>query len=119
MMRAALVAFLLLTSSLTGEEFAARITYYSGSQTASGKKPVQGVTVAAAKRFKFGTKLSIPELASVVGSSTFIVQDRGPAVEKAVASRGKLPVIDIYVSSQATVRRLARLKKNTFKVKVL
>jgi hypothetical protein len=75
--------------------------------------------VAAPKKYKFGTKFFIPELAKIVGGTgEFVCKDRGPAVERRAASGGKLPVIDIYVSSKAQVAKLAKLKKNTFKVEV-
>lgn len=111
-----ILILLALCASLQAGEFLARITYYSGSRTASGKKPVQGVTVAAERKYPFGTALTIPELEGVVSSSKFIVQDRGPAVQARKASKGKLPVIDVYVSSQAKVRELSKRKKNVFKV---
>lgn len=115
----ALLILLILTCCCAGEVFFARVTYYTGNKTASGKTPVQGVTVAAAKKLKFGTKLSIPELASIVGGNgTFVVQDRGPAVEKRTASNGKMPVIDVYVNSRSMVKKLARNKKQIFKITV-
>ena len=119
MIKSFLLALIVLASA-SAEEFVARITYYSGSQTASGTKPVQGSTVAAANNLKIGTKLSIPELAPIVGGSgVFVVHDRGPAVQSRRASRGKLPVIDVYVRSRATVRKLSQSKKTTFKVKII
>lgn len=100
-----------------GEPFLARITYYTDHQTASGKKPVQGVTVAAEKAHRFGSKFYIPQLkVKVGGNGEFVVHDRGPWVQSRKASKGKLPVIDIYVSSHSKVRALGRQKDNVFKV---
>jgi 3D (Asp-Asp-Asp) domain-containing protein len=44
--------------------------------TASGKKTVEGVTIAAPKSIPFGTKIYIKEL-----DHTYIVQDRGGAIK--------------------------------------
>lgn len=111
-----LLVFFLQNATFAQDKFKARITYYSGTQTASGKKPVQGETVAAEKRFKFGQKLHIPELKKIVGDDTFTVHDRGPWVESRKASKGKLPVIDVYVSSRAQAKKLGLLKNNIFTV---
>lgn len=73
--------------------------------------------MAAEREYKFGTKFYIPQLkAKVGGDGTFAVFDRGPHVQRRVASRGKLPVIDIYVTSHAKVRKLGGQKDNVFKV---
>lgn len=97
--------------------FLARITYYVDHQTASGAEPVQGDTVAAERAFKFGTKFYIPDLKKKVGGNgVFIVQDRGPWVQARKASRGKLPVIDVYVSSRAQLKALTKHKDNVFRV---
>ena len=94
-------------------EFTARITYYTndpkwGNKVAWSRQghAVKGETVAAPSRLKFGTRLSIPQLKGKVGDGEFVVHDRGPAVERGTASGGKLPVIDVYVSSHAEVNRL-------------
>lgn len=84
----------------------ARITYYTGHQTASGKRAVQGQTAAAHPKRKFGTKVVIPELYQYLGDSEFRVEDRGPAVTKMKASHGNTEVFDIYVSNKSTMRRL-------------
>ncbi|MCK5870175.1 MAG: hypothetical protein KAG45_05975 [Methyloprofundus sp.] len=84
----------------------ARITYYSvgqdkyGSRNAdpSSKRSKIGVTVAAHPKFKFGTKLSIPGLKGIVGDGNFVVQDRGGAVTRKVASKGKHYVFDVFVT---------------------
>lgn len=84
----------------------ARITYYSvgqdkyGSRNAdpSSKRSKIGVTVAAHPKFKFGTKLSIPALKGIVGDGNFVVQDRGGAVTRKVASKGKHYVFDVFVT---------------------
>ncbi|BDS07539.1 hypothetical protein NT6N_25790 [Oceaniferula spumae] len=84
----------------------ARITYYSIGQDKWGalnacpktKKSKIGVTVAAHPKFKFGTKLSIPKLKGIVGDGIFLVQDRGGAVTRKIASRGKYYVFDVFVT---------------------
>ena len=43
-------------------------------QTASGVKPVEGVTCAAGNQYPFGTKIELD------GLGTYIVQDRGGAI---------------------------------------
>lgn len=109
-------------TNLLAQEFTAHVTYYTndpryGKKTASGKLAVQGVTVAASKDLPFGTRLYIPELSKLVGGNgTFVVQDRGSAVQSRRASRGKLPVIDIYVNSHSQVQKLKRAKRHIFKV---
>lgn len=93
-----------------------RITYYTpdkkwGSQVAAPgiKKAVQGVTVAAHPDFKFGTKISIPRLKGIMDDGLFIVQDRGSAVTKKTASRGKAYVIDIYLSKPSLLKYYTKL----------
>ena len=84
----------------------ARITYYSIGQDKWGslnacpntKRSKIGVTVAAHPKFKFGTKLSIPRLKGIVGDGNFLVQDRGSAVTRKTASKGKYYVFDVYVT---------------------
>ena len=93
----------------------ARITFYHPHQDKWGKLNAcpntkyskEGITVAAHPDFKFGTKISIPELANIVGDGNFIVQDRGSAVTKKRASKGKFYVFDVYVSSPKKYRKLA------------
>jgi hypothetical protein len=100
----------------------ARLTFYTDTRVAMSPKikPVEGVTVAAAKKLKFGTKLSIPSLKGIVGNGApFIVQDRGPSVEKRVASRGAYPIIDVFVKSRARVNELAKRKAMIVDVTVL
>lgn len=97
--------------------FLARITFYTDWQTAQGIKPVEGTTVAAAKKHKFGTKFYIPRLKEWMDTDgKFIVHDRGSAVERRVASRGKYPVIDVFVNSHAKVSELGARSNNIFKV---
>lgn len=85
-------------------KYHSRITFYhkyqdGGDRVAmSGKMRAQeGVTIAAHPTFKFGTKVKIPSLAGIVGDGTFIVQDRGSAVTKKKASKGKAYVFDVYI----------------------
>lgn len=93
-----------------------RITYYTpdkkwGSQVAAPgiKKAIQGLTVAAHPDFKFGTKISIPRLKGIMDDGLFIVQDRGSAVTKKKASRGKAYVFDIYLSSTKSLKYYTNL----------
>lgn len=119
-----LCLFLVCASAVNAQDyFVARITYYAdcpkfGKKTASGKIAQKGLTVAAAKNYKFGTKFKIPELKKVFGNSEFVVQDRGPAVCRRVASGGKTPVIDVYVGSHAEVNRLKKIMPMYMKVYV-
>lgn len=87
----------------------ARITFYGGSREAvacSGRRAVQGISVAAHPKYPFGTKISIPELEPFLGKSNFKVEDRGSAVTSRKASRGTADVFDIYVRNQKTLRYL-------------
>jgi len=86
----------------------ARITYYHkyedkyGSKVAmpSVKKAKEGTTVAARRKFLFGTNFFIPELKKFIfGDGNVKVQDRGIAVEKLKASHGKTEVIDVYIDA--------------------
>ena len=93
----------------------ARITYYypeapfwrkvSCTKTKTAK---EGTTVAAHPDFKFGTKLYIPQLKGKIGDVNFVVKDRGSAVTKKRASRGKGYVFDIFVDSRSDMSRLER-----------
>lgn len=104
------------------EFFLARVTFYTdcpiyGRKTASQRIAVQGTTVAAAKTVPFGTEYRIPRLAGWIKTDgVFRVDDRGPAVDAMTASKGKFPVIDVYVSSSSTVKRLGAFSGNIFKV---
>jgi hypothetical protein len=102
------------------EVYNARITYYHDTKVAQPgvKKPIQGVTVAAHPHFKFGTTVRIPALAKVFGDSTFTVQDRGPAVTRKVAARGRGYVFDIYVHSAAAIAKHAKSNPSWTKVYV-
>jgi 3D (Asp-Asp-Asp) domain-containing protein len=74
----------------------ANISYYCNCEqccgiwadglTASGTVPEQGRTIAADKRFDFGTEI-------VIGDKTYIVEDRGGAI--------KGNKIDIYLDSHS------------------
>lgn len=94
-------------------ELRARVTYYSphgdhwGSRVACQKTKIakEGVTVAAHPSFKFGTKIYIPELDGIIGDGRFIVQDRGGAVTRKVASRGKAFVFDVFVNTDSKLRK--------------
>jgi len=98
------------------QELTARITYYEpcaqwGNQVACPKTPraQKGITVAAHPDFKFGTKIYIEQLDGVLGDGYFIVQDRGPAVTKKTASRGRNYVFDVFVHSREDIKRLQKL----------
>ena len=94
-------------------EYRARITFYShnsdkyGSRVADPtiKRAKQGITVAAHPDFKFGTEIEIPELKQYLGDTTYTVQDRGSAVTKKRASRGKAYVFDVYVEDPKLIRK--------------
>ena len=105
--------------------YTARITYYStdgkwGNRVAcqSSKRAKEGVSVAAHPNFKFGTKLYIPQLKGKIGNGNFIVQDRGSAVTKKKASRGKAYVFDIYVTSHSKIHKYAHSQPEYMKVYV-
>ena len=94
----------------------ARITYYYngqdkwGSQVADPKtrRAKQGVTVAAHPNFKFGQKIEIQQLTKHFGDGIFLVQDRGSAVTKKTAARGKGYVFDVYCKDRTTYKRMVK-----------
>ncbi len=95
------------------ETYRARITYYhdgSGRVADSKtKRAVKGITLAAHPKWKFGTKVTIPELKGKLGNTgEFVVQDRGPAVTSKKASRGKAYVFDVYVKNEREVQAYAK-----------
>jgi len=102
--------------------FLARITFYTdcpiyGKKTASQAIAKEGTTVAAAKSVPFHTEYFIPRLQEWMKTDGhFKVHDRGPAVDTMVASQGKYPVIDVYVSSKEKVRQYGGRSGNIFKV---
>lgn len=104
----------------------ARITYYTpespyGRRVAWSKIKAakEGITIAAHPKLPFGTKVEIPELKGVVGNgSTFIVQDRGPAVTTKKASRGKTDVIDVFVNSEKKLRKITKTKPKYMKIRI-
>lgn len=93
-----------------------RITFYHryedkfGSKVAmpSVRRATEGTTVAARRKFVFGTSLFIPALKNWIQkcSGQLSVQDRGSAVERLKASHGKAEVFDIYI--EAPNRRIAQ-----------
>ena len=91
-----------------------RVTYYSpegckwGDRVAcqKTKRAREGVTVAAdPKKYPYGTKVFIPALKGLIGDGNFIVQDTGGAVKSMKASKGKADIIDVYVTTNAKIRR--------------
>lgn len=88
----------------------ARITYYTGKheKVAMGGRAVQGVSVAAHPKYKFKTKIAIPNLYQYLGETELEIQDRGPAVTARKASRGKAEVFDIFVKNYKTMKFLER-----------
>ena len=103
-----------------------RVTYYTpaspyGDKVAcqKTKRAKEGITVAAHPNLKFGTIIEIPELADVMGDSVFIVQDRGSAVTKKTASRGKTDVIDVYLNSNQKLIKLTKTKPKYMKVRII
>ena len=107
----------------TGRAAKARITFYSrgedkyGSRIAVGGRAHEGRTVAAARTIPFGTLIKIPALAGFVGTGNFVCEDRGSDVNRAKASRGRAPVIDVYCASPAKRRWLARSLPEYMEVK--
>lgn len=113
-------------SKLSHSWITARVTYYIpaspyGDRVAcqKTKRAKEGVTVAAHPKLPFGTKVEIPELKGIVGDGHFIVQDRGSAVTKKTASRGKTDVIDVYLNSNQKLIKLAKNKPKYMKVRVI
>jgi hypothetical protein len=100
---------LFLAVTLYAQEYNARVTYYVDTQTASGITPQEGITIAADKSVKMGQKLLIPALKGINKDGIFTKQDVGPAVEKRIASRGKLPVIDVYVSNKNKIKKYSKI----------
>lgn len=96
------------------EKYRARVTYYTvgedkwGDRVADPKthRAKQGTTVAHHPKYSFGTSIRIPQLEGVVGDGNFKVQDRGSAVTKKRASRGRTYVIDVFVKNKRTMRKL-------------
>lgn len=95
----------------------ARVTFYNkhedeyGNRIASSNKrrARRGYTCAAESAFSFGTIVKIPWLARLLGAETYVVEDRGSAVEKRKASHGTVPVFDIYVDSKRETKLLAAI----------
>lgn len=84
-----------------------RLTYYSGQskwgrKTSTGKMSQHLKTCAVdPKIIPYGSTVKIPSM-----GLTLKAVDTGPAVVRKTASRGKLPIVDIFVNSQADIRRL-------------
>jgi 3D (Asp-Asp-Asp) domain-containing protein len=95
----------------------ARVTFYNkhedkyGNKIASSntRRARRGRTIAAEKSFPFGTVIQIPWLAKILGSSRYVVEDRGSAINSRRASGGKTPVFDIYTDSKKETNRLAAI----------
>jgi hypothetical protein len=106
--------------------YTARITYYTNDNTWGNKVACQssriaqeGTTIAAHPDFEFGTKVFIPDLKGKLGDGMFTVQDRGSAVTKKKASKGKAYVFDVYVKNDEKLNRFARIKPEYMKVYVV
>lgn len=105
------------------KEITARLTFYNGRDVYKGKRDPwgnkvaassklrakEGVTCAAHPDFPFFTKISIPALKNVIGNGIYEIWDRGSAVTKKIASKGKYYVFDIYVNRSS--RELKKLDK--------
>lgn len=93
----------------------ARITYYGkhedkwGNRIACSKhrRAKEGSTVAAERAYPFGTRVIVPQLATIIGHGVFTVEDRGSAVERRQASHGQCPVFDIYAGTRRQMRKWA------------
>lgn len=100
------ILFLLfLTSAAAEEKVWARITFYnpreSGGWAMAGQKGKnhQGYGVAAHPDFRFLTKIQIPALKGVLDKDDeFIVVDRGSAVTKKTAAKGRGYVFDVFTT---------------------
>lgn len=118
---AALIALAMLSSceaakAVTTNKGIARITYYGkhedkwGSRIACSKhrRAKVGHTLAAERRYPFGTRICIPTLSGICGNNgIFTVEDRGSAVERRQASHGRCPVFDIYAGTRRQMRKWA------------
>lgn len=134
-MRALLVSLLLGISCCvsntsevisSGEYHLARVTYYYpqppyGSKVACSqtKYAKEGITVAAHPDFKFGTKIYIPELKNAIDDGYFVVQDRGPAVTRKSAAKGRGYVFDVYVNSRQKLQKLTATKPMFMKIYIV
>jgi hypothetical protein len=103
--KSALFLLFFATSAAGQEKIWARVTFYnpkeSGGWAMAGQKGrnKQGYGVAAHPDFKFFTRIRIPELKGVLDKDDeFIVVDRGSAVTKKTAAKGKGYVFDIFVT---------------------
>lgn len=103
------------SNTLPNKSYKARITFYSsdkkwGNRVADTKirYAKESITIAAHPDFAFGTKIYIPQLKNKFDDGVFIVQDRGSAVTKKRASRGKSYVFDVYVSTHRKVKSNAK-----------
>lgn len=108
------------------KNYNARITYYYpappyGSKVAcqNTRYAKEGITVAAHPDFKFGTKIYIPQLKNVVGDGYFIVQDRGSAVTKKSAAKGRGYVFDVYVTSSSKLHKLTSTQPMFMKIYIV
>lgn len=112
------LTFLMFTiSSVLAEELQVRVTYYDaescvfGSQTATGRRAVEGVTVAVdPKVIPYGSVIEIDELRGVLGEGRFVAHDTGSAVKSRRASKAhgrNLPVVDVFVKTRRRMNHLA------------
>lgn len=110
---------------LGAKPITARVTYYTPFEDKWGwlnacpdtGRSKEGVTVAACHSQSFGTKVYIPGLEGQLeqvgykvgdGDGAFVIQDRGSAVSKRTASKGKYPIIDVFVKSNTRRNQLMR-----------
>ena len=108
-------------------EYRARITFYSHNSDKWGKRVADpkaggakhGTTVAAHPDFKFGTELEIPELKNFFGDGEFVVHDRGSAVTKKRAAKGRAYVFDVYVEDPKLVKKYSKELPEYMVVKVI
>lgn len=93
--------------SKTGaNKITARITTYTAHEDKYGARVAcssklrarEGECVAMEKSIPFFTKVNIPALKGFFKDTVWAVWDRGSAVESRRASKGKFPVIDIFVN---------------------
>jgi hypothetical protein len=116
MLLSCLIAACVAPTRPAGGKRLARVTYYCrqedkklGSRRADGGRIEPGITIAASKTIPFGTRVEIPALTPIFGDPSFVVQDRGSAVESRKASRGMLEVLDVAVPDKKEMHRLAMI----------
>lgn len=93
-----------------------RITFYSGAEdkrwgnrVACGGRAKEGITCAVNPRdIHYYSKIIIPEFNNYFkNNNQFLATDTGTALKTRKASKGKFPVVDIYVNSRKKMNEMA------------